>query len=53
MDFKIIQVTVFIFLVIGLWAGRNGVEDTDTFLTARSTQGWVALGVNFFAAGIS
>lgn len=47
----LIQVTIFAFMFIGLYAGRKGVEDTDTFLTARSTQGWLALGTNFFAAG--
>lgn len=43
--------TIVIFMLIGVYAGRKGVESTDVFLTARATQGWLALGTNFFAAG--
>ncbi len=44
--------TVALFTLIGIWAGRRGVADKDVFLTARSTQGWLSLGINLFAAGL-
>ncbi|TPX35067.1 hypothetical protein SmJEL517_g02485 [Synchytrium microbalum] len=47
----LLYVTVFFFFCIGIWAGR-GKQSMDTFLTARSSQGWLPLGLNFFAAGL-
>ncbi|KAI9353029.1 hypothetical protein DFJ73DRAFT_759810 [Zopfochytrium polystomum] len=44
--------TLAFFFLIGIFAGRKGVVDMDSFLTARGTQGWVGLGLNLFAAGL-
>ncbi|KAJ3105523.1 hypothetical protein HDU97_008002 [Phlyctochytrium planicorne] len=45
-------ITLAVFFVIGIYAGRRGVKDMDVFLTARGSQHWFGLGLNIFAAGL-
>ena len=47
----LLYLTIAFFFCVGIWAGR-GSQTVDVFLTARSSQGWLPLGLNFFAAGM-
>ncbi|KAJ3272550.1 hypothetical protein HK104_004454 [Borealophlyctis nickersoniae] len=41
-----------LFTVIGIWGGRKRGQTKDVWLTARNTQDWMSLGVNFFSSGL-
>jgi len=49
---SVIYVTLGIFLILGVALVKGGKMSKDQFLTARSSQSWKALGINFYVAGI-
>jgi len=48
----VIYLTLGLFLVLGIVLVKGGKMSKDQFLTARSSQTWKALGINFYVAGI-
>jgi len=48
----VIYLTLAFFLIIGIVLVKGGKMSKDQFLTARSSQSWKALGINFYVAGI-
>ncbi|ORX56472.1 hypothetical protein BCR36DRAFT_161535 [Piromyces finnis] len=48
----VIYITLAIFLVLGIALVKGRKMSKDQFLTARSTQTWGALGINFYVAGV-
>jgi len=51
LSYVVIFIVLAIFLILGIVLVKGGRMSKDQFLTARSTQTWKALGINFYVAG--
>ncbi|ORX81546.1 hypothetical protein BCR32DRAFT_220143 [Anaeromyces robustus] len=48
----VIYITLAVFLILGIALVKGRHMSKDQFLTARSSQTWKALGINFYVAGV-